>query len=99
MRTDRPHGEPQRSGDLLIRVAERDQPQHVGFTGGELREPAVLGNGTGRERRTQRRVQVGATGRDALDGLDQLYRCCLLEHVGGRASGQGGARRSGAPPW
>ena len=86
VRLDRAHREEELPGDLRVRVAERDQAQHLDLA---LRE--VVGRAGRRltcDPCAERGVQVGLAGRGTAHRLDQLGIGGLLEDVADRARAQ-----------
>ena len=87
VRLGRAHRDVEHLRDLLVRVAEREQPQHLPLA---VRERILLGAaallGLGRdEPRTQRRMDVAAAAGDLPDRGDELGVGRLLQHVAARA--------------
>ena len=76
MRLDRAYAQEQALGDLLVRVAERDQSQHVALA---LRE-IVLGLAHHQPRR-HRGLHVQPIGEDRAQGVGELLVGGVLEHV------------------
>jgi peroxiredoxin Q/BCP len=77
--------------DLLVRVPEREQPQHLSLTVGErIGLGACLCLGLcGGEPRAERRVDVASSARDVAHRLDELVVRGLLEQVAGGAGREG----------
>src|SRR5579862_3329427 len=87
VRLGRPDGDEEQFGDLLIRVSEREQAQHLALAIRErigLSPCARVRLGRG-EPRAERRMDVPAAARNLPYGLDELVVGGLLEEVAGRA--------------
>ena len=74
------------SRDLLVRVAEREQPQHLTLAVGErvlVRPPRVVGFG-GDQPRTELGMHVPPAARDLADRVHHLGVRCFLQDVAAR---------------
>ena len=78
--------------DLGVRVAQRDQPQHLDLALGEVVRGARGLRRRGGERSAQPRVEVGAAFGHPAHRVDELVVGGLLEHVSGGARAQRAAR-------
>ena len=90
MGLDRADRQIQLLGDLAVRMAERDQSQHIDLALGQVvgRAGGRLAGDAGAERRVEVRLVRGG----AADRLDKLAVGRLLEHVAERARGERLAR-------
>ena len=86
VRLGRAHGDEEHLRDLLVRVPEREQAQHLALALRErilLRAPPLLGVG-GEEPRAEAGMHVPLARRDRADRADDLGVGGLLQHVAAR---------------